>query len=191
VYWLQMPIPALGARAESDADLVKAARAGSLAAADRLLGRYWPRAWRTAYAVLGDRAGADDAAQSAVERAFRSLDQFDLRRPFGPWLAQIAANQALNAIRSRKRHVPLDEVVASGAEPVGPDAYADIAARDEVVRAVGNLQPERRVVVALRYWADLGPGEIAAALDVPIGTVTSRLSRALAELRAALEEVKS
>ncbi len=140
--------------------------------------------------MLGDPAGADDAAQSAVERAFRSLNRFDVARPFGPWLARIAANQALNAIRDRKPVVGLEAVIGSGSEPTGPDPYEDLAVRDEVVRAVAGLRQERRVVVALRYWADLGPSEIADALGLPLGTVTSRLSRALVELRAALEEMR-
>jgi RNA polymerase sigma-70 factor (ECF subfamily) len=71
------------------------------------------------------------------------------------------------------------------------DVYGDDLLRDEVVEAVGRLGEDRRVVVALRYWADLAPREIAEVLDVPVGTVTSRLSRAIGELRIILEEVRS
>lgn len=168
---------------QSDAQLVKRARGGAADAAEALLERHWDRAWTAAYAVLGNRSAADDAAQSAVERAFRALDSFDESRPFGPWLARIAANQALNQIRARRREVALDE------ELPGEDRYEGVDARDEVIRAVAALPPDRRMVVALRYWADLEHSEIALALDVPVGTVSSRLSRAIRELRIALEEV--
>lgn len=169
----------------SDRDLVRQARRGSLASADALLDRHWSRAWKAAYAVLGDRTSAEDAAQSAVERAFRNLHRFDEGRPFGPWLARIAVNQALNSLRSRRDEIRL------GDHHAGPDLYADVLDRDEVVRAVASLAPERRVVVALRYWADLLPAEIAGLLEIPVGTVTSRLARALNDLRAVLSEVES
>lgn len=169
----------------SDRDLVRRARQGSATAADSLLSRHWPRAWKAAYAVLGDRPAAEDAAQSAVERAFRNLDQFDDSRPFGPWLARIAVNQALNALRSRRDDLSLD-----GFEPA-MDPYGEVIDRDEVIRAVAGLAADRRLVVALRYWADLDPREIAELLGVPVGTVSSRLSRALNELRAALPEVRT
>jgi RNA polymerase sigma-70 factor (ECF subfamily) len=169
----------------SDAELVQAIRRGRVEAAELLLERHWPRAWSAAYAVLGDRGAAEDAAQSAVERALRSLDRFDTARPFGPWLGRIAANQALNVLRSRRREAPLEVDVQAA------DVYGDVLLRDEVVEAVGRLGEDRRVVVALRYWADLAPREIAEVLDVPVGTVTSRLSRAIGELRIILEEVRS
>jgi RNA polymerase sigma-70 factor (ECF subfamily) len=168
----------------SDAELVRAIRHGRAEAAELLLGRHWPRAWSAAYAVLGDSAAAEDVAQSAMERALRSLDQFDATRPFGPWLGRIAANQALNALRSRRKESPLESEVEAA------DVYGDVLLRDELVEAVGRLGEERRVVVALRYWADLSPTEIAEALDIPLGTVASRLSRALKELRVILDEVR-
>lgn len=168
-----------------DRTLVLDARRGSAEAADLLLGRHWSRAWTSAYAVLGERAAAEDAAQAAAERAFLALDRFDETRPFGPWLARIAANQALNMLRARGREQSLGDGEKAAADA---DPYAEILVRDEVVRAVSGLSADRRMVVALRYWADLDPREIAEALGIPVGTVTSRLARALAELRAELEE---
>jgi RNA polymerase sigma-70 factor (ECF subfamily) len=168
----------------SDAELVRAIRTGDSDAAETLLARHWGRAWSAAYAVLGERAAAEDAAQSAVEKGLRALDRFDEARPFGPRLARISANHALNLLRTRRREHTLDVEI----EAVDP--YRDVVARDELVEAVGRLSEDRRVVVALRYWADLSPSEIAEALDLPIGTVSSRLSRAMDELRTILEEVE-
>ena len=169
----------------SDRDLVQGVRRGSYPAGEMLVSRHWSRAWRAAYAVLGERAGADDAAQSAVERSLKSLDQFDDSRPFGPWLARIAVNQALNLLRARRAEVPLTDGHCA------PDPYGEVLDRDEIFGAVGALSPDRRLVIVLRYWADMEPREIADALEIPVGTVTSRLSRALVDLRAALQEVQS
>lgn len=167
----------------ADGGLVERYRAGSEQAGSLLVERHWPRAWRAAYAVLGDRPAADDAAQSAIERAFTEMDRFDTSRPFGPWIDRIAVNQALNILRARRREVELvDEF------PVA-DLYPEIAERDEVARALGSLSEEQRLVVVLRYWADMTPSEIAGALDAPVGTVSSRLARALVALRTVLEEV--
>jgi RNA polymerase sigma-70 factor (ECF subfamily) len=111
------------------------------------------------------------------------MHRFDTSRPFGPWIDRIAVNQALNILRARRREVEL-----VGEFPVA-DLYPEIAERDEVVRALGTLSEEQRLVVVLRYWADMTPSEIAGALDAPVGTVSSRLARALVALRTVFEEV--
>ena len=169
-------------RTDSDTDLVAAARGGSTEAADVLFERHWPRAWRAAYAVLGDRHGADDAAQRAVERAFRALDRFRPGGSFGAWIARIAVNQAIDALR----RVPAEQALPESVPAADP--YAELFDRDVLARAVAVLEPDRRLVVVLRYWVDMSPGEIAERLGVPVGTVSSRLSRALADLRVQLED---
>lgn len=165
----------------SDNDLVDAIRGGSRDAADALFGRHWTRVWRAAYAVLVDRAAADDAAQRAVERAIRSLDTFRTDGSFGAWIRRIAVNQAIDMVRRRPRETPLRDDAAA------PDPYEEILERGALVGAVARLDEDRRVAVAMRYWLDMAPAEIADALGVPVGTVSSRLSRALADLREHLE----
>ena len=171
---------------EPDAAVIGRVRAGSIDAAVELFRRYWPLAWKVAYAVTGDRELADDAAQDAVVRAFASLERFDETRPFAPWLKKIAVNQAFEEPRRAKRravaHGRFEELWTAevGEEPI--DAEAAVAS------AVAGLEPSRRVVVVLHYWLGHTHEEIAALLDVPVGTVASRLSRALAELRANLKE---
>lgn len=167
----------------SDGQLVQSFRDGCADAGEALIRRHWSRAWRAAHAVSGSPTAADDATQEAVAQAITHLDRFDHSRPFGPWLTRIAINRALNGRRQGRREVALTDrhTVADHLERIGE--------RDELVAAISTLSEDHRTVVALRYWADLDPAEIAEALGVPVGTVGSRLSRALALLRAELEEV--
>lgn len=161
-------------------DLVEAARAGSQQARADLFGRHWSEAWRTARAVCGDGHRAEDIAQDAMLRALAQLDRFDGRRPFGAWLRRIVVNQALNAIRRDRRLVPIDDALPL--EGGGRDGW-----EPGLLAAVRGLPADRRAVVALRYGLDLTPAEIADAMSLPVGTVHSRLARALGELRAQLE----
>lgn len=170
-----------------DHELIVLARRGSREAAGVLFDRYWELAWRAAYAVTANRALADDVAQDAVQRAFTSLDRFDETRPFGPWLKRIVVNRAIDLLRRDRRLTPLDDRAAAAVwELHGP--LEERESSRAVADAVGSLDPPKRMVVVLRYWLDLSVEEIAGVLGIPVGTVASRLSRALAQLRTALEE---
>jgi RNA polymerase sigma-70 factor (ECF subfamily) len=115
-------------------------------------------------------------------RALEGLDRFDVERPFAPWLKRIMLNAAIDDLR-RLRHQP---VPADWLEDrVRPHDEVELRGSDELVEAVRALQPARRVVIVLHYWLDLSVDEIATQLGVPYGTVASRLSRGLADLRRA------
>ena len=156
---------------------VRGAQAGSASDLEALFRAHWPSAHRAAYLVVHDAAAAEDIAQEAFLAAVRALDRFDRRRPFGPWLHRIVVNRAIDWTRARtlRAEVGLTEAVA-GAQPESP---AD--ARDLVV-ALAELSPEHRAVIVLRYVLEYTPGEIAELLDLPRGTVNSRLRRALDQL---------
>ena len=165
---------------ETDADLVLAAKRGSRDAMGQLFDRHWPRVWRAAYSTTGDRELANDAAQDAFLRAASALHRFDPHRPIEPWLVRIAVNGAIDLLRSRRRLVPdtaLDE----------PFAFDSPFPDEDLQAALRDLGPERRAVIALHYWLDYTTPEIAEILDVPLGTVNSRLARALRDLRHHLE----
>jgi RNA polymerase sigma-70 factor (ECF subfamily) len=166
-----------------EARLVRAAQRGSTEAVDALFRREWPRAYRAAYLVVHDAAAAEDIAQEAFLAAIRALDRFDRRRPFGPWLHRIAVNRAIDHARSRALR---REVDAAAAEPEAPPPDVPLSA--ELIAALAELTPESRAIVALRYLLDLTPGEIAAALGLPRGTVNSRMRRALDRLAELLPE---
>jgi RNA polymerase sigma-70 factor (ECF subfamily) len=174
-------------RRRPDTELIVLAREGSPQAVETLFDRYWPMAWRAAYAVTADRALADDAAQETIEKAFGALDRFDETRPFGPWLKRIAINRAIDQLRrGRRLEVLHDEETTFHAWTVGESADDDLRLW-AVSDAVAALGAGKRVVVVLHYWLDLPLEEIAGVLGLPVGTVASRLGRAKAELRAALE----
>jgi len=170
-----------------DPELIALAREGSPEASGALFDRYWLLAWRAAYGVIGDRALAEDAAQDAVERAFAALDAFDESRPFGPWLKRIAVNRAIDHLRRGQRATVENDFATFRAWAFAESADQDVELW-AVVEAVAKLSMAKRMVIVLRYWLDLPLDEIAGMLGLPVGTVASRLNRAVAELRGALEE---
>ncbi|HUR86759.1 MAG TPA: RNA polymerase sigma factor [Solirubrobacteraceae bacterium] len=160
-----------------EAALVRAAQRGSEAAVEELFSRHWGAAYRAALLVTGDRAAAEDIAQEAFLAALRALPRFDVRRPLRPWLHRIVVNRAIDWSRARAHRQEVGAEVAPEAQSLDPaDPHA---LRDDVAAALLALAPEQRAVIVLRYVLEFTPGEIAAALDVPRGTVNSRLRRGL------------
>jgi RNA polymerase sigma-70 factor (ECF subfamily) len=160
---------------------VRGAQNGSVSDLEALFRAHWPRAYRAAFLVVHDAAAAEDIAQEAFLAAVRALDRFDRRRPFAPWLHRIAVNRAIDWARSRelRREVELVETPAAPApEPADSKPLA---------AGLAELSPEHRAVIVLRYLLEYSPGEIAKLLDLPRGTVNSRLRRGLDRLGAQLE----
>ena len=149
-------------------------------------------AFRTAYLITGDAQDAEDAAQEAFVKAYRALGRFRPGAPFRPWLLQIVANEARNRRRSAGRRAGL-ALRAAAEEPSGDAAPSPEAAlvaserRRELLAALERLREEERLVLACRFFLDLSEEETAAALGIRRGTVKSRQSRALDQLRSELE----
>ena len=172
-----------GADAGDDRRLIRAAQDGSEAALETLFRRHWREAHRAAYAIVRDRQAAEDIAQEAFLAAIRALGRFDRRRPFRPWLHRIVVNRAIDFARSRalRREVGEEAGAAVGVEDArGLD--------DGLTAALAELEPERRAVIVLRYLLDYTPGEIGRMLELPRGTVNSRIRRGLDQLADALGE---
>ncbi len=165
--------------------LVAEAQRGSSDAFEALFRLHWTAAYRAAWLVVHDSGAAEDIAQESFLAAARALDRFDRRRPFGPWLHRIVVNRAIDAARSRalKR-----EVHASAAADVAAAEAPPAGLSDALTLALAELGPEQRAVVALRYLLEYTPGEIATLLDLPRGTVNSRLRRALDKLGELLDQ---
>jgi RNA polymerase sigma-70 factor (ECF subfamily) len=159
--------------------LVRAAQRGSTEAVDELFRRHWPAAHRAAWLVVHDAAAAEDIAQEAFLAAVRALDRFDRRRPFGPWLHRIAVNRAIDWARAAKLRAEAEEQDVAAPERPEPD--------ERMLPALATLDPDHRAVIVLRYLLEYTPGEIADLLDLPRGTVNSRLRRGLDKLKERLE----
>jgi RNA polymerase sigma-70 factor (ECF subfamily) len=159
---------------------LRGAQGGSASDFEALFRRHWSAAYRTAYLVVHDAAAAEDIAQEAFLAAIRALDRFDRRRPFGPWLHRIVVNRAIDWSRARA----LRREVGPGAEePAAPERRSDDGT---LVALLATLSPEHRAVIVLRYVLEYTPGEISELLDLPRGTVNSRLRRGLDSLKERL-----
>lgn len=165
-----------------DARLVQRARAGSREAAEELVERHWRPAWRLARGITGDGGLAEDVVQESMLAALNSLHRFEpARAAFGTWLHRITVNRALNVARRGRRHAGLDAAMGIAADPDAP--FLDAA----FLAAIAALRPAHRAVVVLRYGLDYSPPEIADVLEIALGTVNSRLARALETLRETME----
>ncbi len=152
--------------------------------------------YAVAYKVLGDAGLAEDATQQTFVQAWRSADRFDTTRAFGPWLATIARRVAIDVYRQSRRHQgysPLESVDAVLA--TAPPSAEQIYEVWEVRRAVDALPADEQELVRLQHFAGLSHSEIAARLQIPLGTVKSRTHRAhrrllglLGHLRAGVDD---
>ncbi len=189
---------------DPDLDLVEAFRRGRPAAFDDLVRRHEARIWRLCGRILSDDDAALDAAQESFVKAWKALPRFKGDARFSTWLTRIAINQCRNELRRRRtvKHTqplsldaPSRDGESSGAASVaapGHDPYEAVRGR-EVATALGaalaEIDDEAREVILLRDAEDLGYEEIAEILEVPIGTVRSRLHRARGEVRRRLGPV--
>ncbi|MGK2932884.1 MAG: RNA polymerase sigma factor [Solirubrobacterales bacterium] len=171
----------------TERDWIKEAQAGSEAAMERLFREHWGGAHKAAFLVVHDWAAAEDIAQEAFMASIRSLERFDRRRPFGPWLHRIVVNRSIDWARARRsRREVGDRQVAETV--AAPDHDRDPFLRDQLLAALGTLTPEHRAVIVLRYLFEYTPGEIAEMLDERRGTVNSRMRRALDHLANSIGE---
>jgi RNA polymerase sigma-70 factor (ECF subfamily) len=182
--------PRADAPTPDEAFLLARARQGDLSAFEDVVRRYQRRVYATALRIVRNHETADDVAQEAFVRAWRLLDRFELGRPFGPWVCRIAANLAVNHVRSpRAREQPLPEAFgerpAAGLDPLA--RVLDVEAARVLSEAVSALPEEQRAVFVLRAYEELSYQEIAETLGLSPGTVMSRLFRARERLARALE----
>jgi RNA polymerase sigma-70 factor (sigma-E family) len=144
------------------------------------------RAYRLAGLLLADAHEAEDAVQDALVVAWQAFETLRDADRFGAWFDRILVNGCRDRLRRRNvvRFIPID----GGPEPAGGDPFTAFIERDALLGGLGALTPDERIVVVLRFWADLPLEGIAERLGWPIGTVKSRLHRALGRLRADLSQ---
>jgi RNA polymerase sigma-70 factor (ECF subfamily) len=168
-------------------DLVERARRGDHDAFAELAGAAISRLDATAWLMLRDADRAMDAVQTALIRAWRDLPA--LRDPdrFDAWLYRLVIHACTDEIRQARRHrfdVDISEITTS---PAVPDSTSAVADRDQIERGFRRLGPEERAVIVLHHFLDLPLPEVASTLQVPLGTVKSRLYRGLGQMRAVLD----
>ena len=177
---------------DADRARVDRVRRGDAEAFGELVHAYQHRLVNYARALTSNTADAEDVAQEAFLRAYRAIHQFRGGSSFKTWLYQIVTNVArthLDRRRSRQEDLagdPAESPQAFGNPTSGEDVELGIILRDRIDRALAALSPDLREVVVLRDVEGLEYKEIAAALDVPIGTVESRLFRARQRLKELL-----
>jgi RNA polymerase sigma factor (sigma-70 family) len=177
---------------DDDAELIKRARGGDLAAYDRLVQQYLEVALRVAHVMCGANE-ASDVTQEAFVKAWRALGRFRDDAPFRPWLLRIVANEARNARRAAGRRAGLvvravEDRPSADAAPSVEEAVLLVEQRRMVLAVVESLGDRDRDVISCRYLAGLSEAETARVLGCRAGTVKSRCSRALARLRTLLED---
>lgn len=169
---------------DDDADLSARAARGDRAALEQLLDRHADRVHAVCRRIVGDPDDALDATQEALIAIARGIQRFDGRSAFTTWLYRVATNAALDEIRRRRRRP--DPVDVPDATDGATDIASGVGERVDVDRALATLPTEFRVAVVLRDLCDLDYAEISRVLDVPPGTVRSRIARGRALLATAL-----
>lgn len=166
-----------------DATLVASAQTGDRAALDQLLRRHYDKIYAVCRRVTGNASDADDACQEALIKITRSLPRFDGRSSFGTWAYRIATNASLDELRKRKRRPSLhsvrgdDDQAPEVVDPLAAKQVEAVSDRMALDEALAELSEDFRHAVILRDVADLDYSEIAEVLDVPVGTVKSRIAR--------------
>lgn len=160
----------------TDELLLRRARKGDRAAVDRLLRDHYDVVRSVCHRIVANPADADDAVQNALIAVVRALPSFDGRSKFSTWVYRIATNAALDEVRRiRRRAVPTDHDTL--APPPANERTGAVDAQIDVRAALEKLPEEYRVAMVLRHVGDLDYADIAVILDVPVGTVRSRLAR--------------
>ena len=181
----------------ADFELVLRARKGDRLAQEELARRHRRPMYFLALQLLGNPDDAMDVVQDALVRFLTTIHRFDPKRPVRPWLYRIVRNRVIDLARRRKvrKHDSIDDLDPEGnLRLVLPDPDVDLERdagqsqlRARLFRALAELSPKQREIVVMRDYQDLSYKEIASTLDIPIGTVMSRLHGARKRLRDLLQ----
>jgi len=169
---------------DDDEIAIEKCRNGEREAFRHLVEKYQRQAVSHATAILGSREDALDAAQEAFIDAFKALKQFDSSRPFYPWFYVLLRNRCFKMAARKRETESIDETVI-----VAPNSTAQSERILALENALRSLDMEDREIVTLKYFDGLSYNELAERLQIPKGTVMSRLFHARKKLQAKLERV--
>ncbi len=176
----------MGNRAEGrDADLVRAARAGEAEAFGVLVDRYLGDVYAVAVRIVCHRAEAEDAAQDAFVRAFERLEQYQMQYPFRNWLLRIAANVAINRLRSRRREKKLQLKIAGDMErnARAGERPEETPGAHEWMYWLDQLEDPQRAAIVLFHFHEMSYTDIAETLELPLNTIRTHIHRGRKRLR--------
>ncbi|MBC5636704.1 MULTISPECIES: RNA polymerase sigma factor SigW [Ornithinibacillus] len=181
-------------------DKIKQVKKGDQAAFEDVILFYQDKIYQHCYRMLGNAHEAEDIAQEAFIRAYINIHSYDERRKFSTWLYRIATNLTIDRLRKRKPDYYLDAEV-KGTD--GLDMYSQLAADEKlpedqleglelqnyIQKQIAELPAKYRSIIMLRYLEDFSLQEISEILDIPIGTVKTRIHRGREALRKKLRHV--
>ncbi len=191
-----MPDPSLASTEAIDA-LIQRCLSGDQGAWEEIVRHHWRRVFNIAYKFTGRHDEAEDLTQDVFLKIFKSLKTFDRRANFQTWLVSVSRNLCIDHYRSvRKERETIDRDVDAGEltpSAPGQSAYATLEQRDRVSllrRALAELPPTLRTAVMLRDIQELSYQEIADQLNLPEGTVKSRINRGRTELSRQVQRLR-
>jgi RNA polymerase sigma-70 factor (ECF subfamily) len=187
-------LPELPLNVDNEREIIRGWKRGDKRAYEALVRRYMTDAYLVAYGYVGNAEDARDLSQEAFVKVYQARARFDEERPFYPWLYRVLRNHCLNFMRRGRVEVSIDDENAHReiASP-RPTALEDLESdeRRRIVRAaVARLSDDHREIIVLKNFKDHSYKEIAEILEIPIGTVMSRLFYARQALRALVEEIE-
>lgn len=179
---------------------IKQVKKGDQSSFEDIVSYFQNKIYQHCYRMLGNTHEAEDIAQEAFIRAYMNIDSFDNRRKFSTWLYRIATNLTIDRLRKRKPDYFLDAEV-KGTE--GLDMYSRLASQDRspgeeveslelqryIQHEISGLPPKYRSIITLRYLEEFSLQEISDILDIPLGTVKTRIHRGREALRKKLRHV--
>ncbi len=178
-----------------EAALILKAQQGDMEAFETLVRKYQQMIYALCRRLTGAHQSADDLAQETFIKAYFALSRFDTRWPLYPWLRRIAVNTTFNYLKARKREKPLPAESREGRKDFHSPATNDpqislerTEFEEHFHQALKSLPEEQRDVFILRFYENMSYDEISQALNLPAGTVMSRLNRARRKLKALLAD---
>lgn len=179
------------AATQDDTQLVLGIQQGDMAAFEALFYKYQGAIYRTAYAITRDTGAAEEVLQDCFYKTYLNIMKITGEGSLSPWLHRVAVNLSCNALKKRRVWLEPIEAIADffSADPHNsPEQLAERSELQGTMREVINSLPlKHRIVVILHYLQDFSLPEIAYILDVPVGTIKSRLHHARKELRDKLQ----
>jgi RNA polymerase sigma-70 factor, ECF subfamily len=192
--WAGPTLPELSLELENEREIIRRWKRGDKRAYEILVRRHMTDAYLVAYGYVGNPEDARDLSQEAFVKVYQARARFDEERPFYPWLYRVLRNHCLNFLRRGRVEVSIDDEnmrreIASK-QPTVLENIEGEERRRLVRAAVARLSDDHREIIVLKNFKDCSYKEIAEILDIPIGTVMSRLFYARQALRALVEEIE-